>query len=254
MSSSTNQPIGYPSIKHLASIAEEKTKGVGLNPPVEEPLTQEDWEELNFLDVRTFLCHVEAAPKEVYDSVMRLWKHLVLVDKQNQKLKTRFTNYKKANKVYVIENKQLQSENKDLENQLADLEKQLEIIHLDRRPTPSSPLPPPPTSVVSNNSDNNSKQSKKTKSTKLLDPPMLTDGHATGFDINIWESKMIKKLTANANHYPTEALRMAYVNSRMDRKAYKHLAARLRIGVQKLFATAKEMFEVLQKAYGDVNW
>ena len=104
MSSSTNQPVRYPSIKHLTSITEEKTKSVGLNLPVKEPLTQEDQKELNFPDVRTFLCHVEAAPKEVYNSVLRLWKYLVLVNKQNQKLKTRFTNYKKTNKVYVIDN------------------------------------------------------------------------------------------------------------------------------------------------------
>ena len=64
---------------------------------------------------------------------------------------------------------------------------------------------------------------------------------------------MVKKLTANANHYPTEALRIAYVNSCVDGEVYKHLAARSRIGAQKPFATTKKMFEVLQKAYGDVN-
>ena len=82
---------------------------------------------------------------------------------------------------------------------------------------------------------------------------MLTNGHATGFDINVWESKIVKKLTANANHYSTEALCMAYINSHMDREVYKHLAARSKIGAWKLFATAEEMFEVLQKIYGDVN-
>ena len=64
---------------------------------------------------------------------------------------------------------------------------------------------------------------------------------------------MVKKLTANADHYLTEKLRMAYVNSRVDEEAYKYLAARSRIDARKLFATAKKMFEVLQKAYGDVN-
>lgn len=34
---------------------------------------------------------------------------------------------------------------------------------------------------------------------------------------------------------------------------YKHLAVRSRIGAQKLFSTAKEMFEVLQEVYGNVN-
>ena len=64
---------------------------------------------------------------------------------------------------------------------------------------------------------------------------------------------MVKKLTANTNHYSTKALHMAYINSRVDGEAYKHLAARLRIGAWKLFATAEKMFEILQKTYGDVN-
>ena len=104
----------------------------------------------------------------------------------------KFTNYKKANKAYVIDNAQLKAENNDLENQLADLEKQLEIACSDRHPTLSSLLPPPsaassppPVSVVSNNSDDNLKQFKKTKLTKLPDPPMLIDGHTTRFDINV---------------------------------------------------------------------
>ena len=213
MSSSTNQLVGYSSIKHLASITEEQT----------ELLTREDREELNFPDVRTFVRHVELAPREVYDSVMRLRKHLVLVDKQNQKLKSKFTNYKKVNKAYIIDNSQLKAENDNLENWLANLEKQLENAQSDKHPTPS---PPPPPSVVSEDLDNNSKQSKKTKLTKLPDPLMLTDGHATGFNIDVWESKIVKKLSANANHYPTKALCMAYVNSRVDGEAYKHLAAR----------------------------
>ena len=83
---------------------------------------------------------------------------------------------------------------------------------------------------------------------------MLTDGHATRFDINVWESKMVKKLNANANHYLTEALHMAYIDSCVDREVYKYLAARLKISARKPFATAKEMFEVLQKAHGNVNW
>ena len=83
---------------------------------------------------------------------------------------------------------------------------------------------------------------------------MLTDGNAAEFDINVWESKMTKKLAANTNHYNTKALCMAYVDSRMDGNAYKHLAARSRIGARRLFTIAEEMFKVLQKAYGNVNW
>ena len=212
-------------------------------------MTRNDCEKLIFPDVHTFVCHVDEVPNEVYDSVMRLRKHFVLIDKQSRKLKKKFANYGKANEAYVIDNTQLKAENDDLENRLADLAKQLENACLDKHPTqPSSPP-----SLTSNNSDDDSKQSKKTKSTKLPDPPMLMDSHAAGFDIDVWESKMVKKLTANANHYLTEALRMAYVDSRVDREAYKHLAARLRIDARKPLATAEEMFEVLQKTYGDVN-
>ena len=82
---------------------------------------------------------------------------------------------------------------------------------------------------------------------------MLTDSHATGFDINVWESKMTKKLVANANHYPTEALRIAYIDSCMDGNVYKHLVTKSRIGARKLFVMAEEIFEILQKAYGDSN-
>ena len=64
---------------------------------------------------------------------------------------------------------------------------------------------------------------------------------------------MTKKLVANANHYPTKALRMIYVDSCVDGNAYKHLAVRSRISARKLFAIAEKMFEVLQKAYGDSN-
>ena len=125
---------------------------------------------------------MESASREVYNLVIRLWKHLVLVDKQNQKLTSKFTNYEKANEVYVINNAQLKAENNDLKNQLANLEKQLENARLDKH---SAPSPPPPPSIVSDNSDDNSKQSKKTKLTKLPDPPMLTNGHATEFDIDV---------------------------------------------------------------------
>lgn len=83
---------------------------------------------------------------------------------------------------------------------------------------------------------------------------MLINDHATGFDIDVWESKMLKKLAANANYYLTEALCIAYINSCVDGKAYKYLTARLKIGAQKSFSTMEKMFEILQKTYGDVNW
>ena len=82
MSLSTNQPVGYPSIKHLTSISEETTKGVSLNQPANEPpLTQNNHEELIFPDVHIFVCHMDEVPDKVYGFIMRLWKHLILIDK-----------------------------------------------------------------------------------------------------------------------------------------------------------------------------
>ena len=82
---------------------------------------------------------------------------------------------------------------------------------------------------------------------------MLTDSHATEFNINVWESKIVKKLNTNANHYLAKALRIAYIDSCIDGEAYKHLAARLKIGARKPFSMVEEIFEVLQKVYDDVN-
>ena len=154
MSSSTNQPVGYPFIKHLISIPEEITEGVSLNQPANEPpLTRNDHEELIFLDVRIFVRHVDEAPDKVYDSVIRLWKHLVLINKQSRKLEKKFANYKKTNKIYVIDNTQLKIENDNLENRLAYLAKQLENAHFNKHPTQSSP----PLPLAPDDSDDNSK-------------------------------------------------------------------------------------------------
>ena len=82
---------------------------------------------------------------------------------------------------------------------------------------------------------------------------MLIDGHATRFNIDVWESKMVKKLSANVNHYLTEALCMIYVDNCVDEEVYKYLAARSRIGAWKPFTTVEKMFEVLHKTYDNVN-
>ena len=117
MSLSTNQPIKYPSIKHLILIPEETTEGVSLNQPANEPLlTQNNCEELIFPDVRIFVRHMDEAPDKMYDSVMRFWKHFGLINKQSCKLEKKFANYEKANEAYIINNTHLKAENDDLEN------------------------------------------------------------------------------------------------------------------------------------------
>ncbi|OJD23554.1 hypothetical protein ACJ73_05087, partial [Blastomyces percursus] len=89
------------------------------------------------------------------------------------------------------------------------------------------------------------------RSVKLPDPPLLTDGKETKFED--WYSKMKGKLENNADHYTTEALRMAYVESRTGGNAANHLKPRLRDESPNKFRTAKEMLDCLKIIYLDPN-
>ena len=86
---------------------------------------------------------------------------------------------------------------------------------------------------------------------KATNPPMLEDGHAV--DIDVWITKMVKKLTVNADHDSTELAGMTYVDGRVNGDAYLPLKARASIDAANPFATAKEMLETLRDAFGDTN-
>ena len=89
------------------------------------------------------------------------------------------------------------------------------------------------------------------RSTKLPDPPVLTDGKDPDYDL--WARRMKSKLEANADHYPTESLRMAYLATRVEGTASLHLAPRMREDAKNPFNTAEEMIETLKKVFGDPN-
>ena len=55
------------------------------------------------------------------------------------------------------------------------------------------------------------------KTTKIPDPPMLTDGKEPQFDD--WLLLVSQKLTANVDHVDNPQLRIAYVASRCEGKA-----------------------------------
>lgn len=61
------------------------------------------------------------------------------------------------------------------------------------------------------------------------------------------------KLSANHDHYPTESLRMGYVENQVGGAASKHLALRLRERSTNAFTSADELFEVLERVYADPN-
>ena len=89
------------------------------------------------------------------------------------------------------------------------------------------------------------------KSTKLPDPPVLTDGKDPNYDL--WAKRMKSKLNANADYYPTENLRMAYLATRVEGTASLHLAPRMRDDAKNPFITAEKIMEILKKVFGDSN-
>ena len=58
---------------------------------------------------------------------------------------------------------------------------------------------------------------------------------------------------ANADHFPTEAQRMIYVQSRVGGNAVDYLAPRLRHNAIIRFTTAQQMLKCLEAVYGDSN-
>ena len=64
---------------------------------------------------------------------------------------------------------------------------------------------------------------------------------------------MRNKLKANADHFPINALKIAYVESRVGGEAALHLAPRMREDAINLFTTADELLDCLSKVYGDPN-
>jgi hypothetical protein len=86
------------------------------------------------------------------------------------------------------------------------------------------------------------------KSVKIPNPPVLTDGKDPEFED--WESRIRSKLRANADHYNTDALRMAYVENRTGGKAAKHLRP---VNAVNPYITAEEMLKHLGSIFQDPN-
>jgi hypothetical protein len=89
------------------------------------------------------------------------------------------------------------------------------------------------------------------KSSKIPDPPILTDGKEPTFED--WLLRMEDKLSANADHYPTSALRLAYVKSRCGGRASDHIISRSRSDAINKYQDSADIFEHLKTVFLDVN-
>ena len=88
-----------------------------------------------------------------------------------------------------------------------------------------------------------------TKSAKIPDPPILTDGKDPTFES--WKLQIRGKLRVNADHFPTDKARMAYVFSRTGGDAQGHLRPRYDEDSEDLFLTDQEMISHLASIYED---
>ncbi|OJD25470.1 hypothetical protein ACJ73_03166 [Blastomyces percursus] len=125
----------------------------------------------------------------------------------------------------------LREENKVLEARLAIAEQERDIAQEAR--------------------DDYQKSTEGQKSEKIPDPPILTDGKEPKFDD--WYSKMKNRLRANQDRYPTEELRMAYIELRVGGEAADHLRPYLDEQAEEHISTAQELFNVLKEIYEDPN-
>lgn len=83
----------------------------------------------------------------------------------------------------------------------------------------------------------------------IPDPPIFTDGKNS--IVEHWLIKMRGKMEADADLMPTEALRMAYVQSRVGGDAMNYLVPRMSKDSPKAFETAEEILEYLERIFGD---
>jgi hypothetical protein len=189
---------------------------VETDPPKIRRTSGAEIENLTF-DFDTFQKYYQEDPEQLFSNL-----NATLLDNERQI----------ARLSEEVSNKEAQID--DLIAERDEYKDGLARIALERTPMSGTPVPEAPK-----------------KSTKLPDPPVLTDGKNPEFED--WLSRMKNKLAANADHYSTEALRTAYVENRTAGDAAKHLAPRLREGAANKFTTADEMFKLLETVFLDPN-
>jgi len=87
------------------------------------------------------------------------------------------------------------------------------------------------------------------KSVKLPDPPIFTGTGDPTWET--WNIKIADKLDANADHYPTEKIRIAYVVSRLGGDADQQTYAKRRVGAPSPYQSLSELLKHLEGIYED---
>jgi len=87
------------------------------------------------------------------------------------------------------------------------------------------------------------------KSVKLPDPPIFIETGDPTWET--WNTKIADKLDANADHYPTEKIRIAYVVSRLEDDADQQTYAKRRVDASSLYQSLSELLKHLEGIYED---
>ena len=97
----------------------------------------------------------------------------------------------------------------------------------------------------------NPQEPRAKKSTTIPDPPILTNGKDPRFDD--WLLLMKQKLRANADHFDTIELQIAYVTSLIAGRAREHIMPRMRDELINKYLIIEDVFEYLKIIYSDLN-
>ena len=89
------------------------------------------------------------------------------------------------------------------------------------------------------------------KSVKLPDSLIFTETGDPTWET--WNIKIADKLDANANHYPTEKIRIAYVISRLEGNADQQIYAKRRVDAFSSYQSLSELLKHLKEIYEDQN-
>src|SRR5262245_53596785 len=89
------------------------------------------------------------------------------------------------------------------------------------------------------------------RSAKIDNPKHLTDGKDPKYEH--WLSRMKNKLRINADHFPTETAKIAYIENRTDKEAARHIEPRMRPEHPEHYVLAEDVFEHLSSIYVDAN-
>jgi hypothetical protein len=151
-----------------------------------------------------------------------------------------------------------------IESQRAEIERLNQLLgQAQSRPAPVDPQVVPARSTSTNQTietlvetlvrtldrANTPGGSGTTKSAKIPDPPVLTDGKEPTFES--WKLQIRGKLRTNADHFQSKEAKMTYVFSRTGGDAQKHLQPRYDEDSQDPYHSVKDMLDHLTAIFED---